>query len=96
MRNSSPSLIAAKAGYGGAFNWLWNLARWPLAFVVILLLFALIYYLAPNVDQRGWKWVSAPGSEAGGRGATGRWRFEGETPNGKSAAAAASIQFQQG
>jgi membrane protein len=56
--------IAAKAGFGSAFDWLWNLARWPLAFLVILLLFALIYYLAPNVDQRSWKWVS-PGSVVG-------------------------------
>jgi membrane protein len=56
--------IAAKAGYGDAFTWLWNLARWPLAFVVILLLFALVYYLAPNVEERSWKW-STPGSLVG-------------------------------
>jgi len=51
--------IAAKAGFGGAFEWLWNLARWPLAFVVILLLFALVYYLAPNVEQRTWRWLTS-------------------------------------
>jgi membrane protein len=57
--------IAAKANLGGAFTWFWNLARWPLAFVVILLLFALIYYLAPNQDERSWKWIS-PGALVGG------------------------------
>ncbi len=51
--------IAAKAGFGAAFDWLWNLARWPLAFLVILLLFAFIYYLAPNVESRSWKWTTA-------------------------------------
>ena len=56
--------IAANAGYGEAFTWLWNLARWPLAFVVILLLFALIYYLGPNFEQRSWKWIT-PGSLVG-------------------------------
>jgi membrane protein len=56
--------IAAKANLGGAFSWVWNLARWPLAFVIILLLFALVYYLAPNEDQRNWKWVT-PGSLVG-------------------------------
>ena len=56
--------IADKANLGNAFNWVWDLARWPLAFVVILLLFALIYYLAPNQDQRSWKWVT-PGSLVG-------------------------------
>jgi len=57
--------IASKANLGSAFDWVWNLARWPLAFVIILLLFALIYYLAPNEEQRNWKWVS-PGALVGG------------------------------
>ena len=56
--------IAAKAHFGGAFTWFWNIFRWPLAFVAVLLLFALIYYLAPNKDQRNWKWVT-PGSLVG-------------------------------
>jgi membrane protein len=56
--------IAAKAGFGAAFDWLWNLARWPLAFLVVLLLFALIYYLAPNADLRSWRWIS-PGALVG-------------------------------
>jgi membrane protein len=56
--------IAAHAGLGGAFDWVWNLLRWPLAFVAILLFFAIVYYLAPNLDVRAWKWVS-PGSFVG-------------------------------
>jgi membrane protein len=57
--------IAAKAGLGGAFHLLWSILRWPLAFVAILLFFAIVYYLAPNVDVRDWRWVS-PGSFVGG------------------------------
>jgi membrane protein len=56
--------IARKANLSDAFNWFWNIFRWPLAFLVILLLFALIYYLAPNVEQRSWKWLT-PGSLVG-------------------------------
>jgi membrane protein len=56
--------IAEQAGLGSAFTWLWNLFRWPLAFVIVLLLFAVIYYLAPNADQRSWKWLT-PGSLVG-------------------------------
>jgi membrane protein len=56
--------IAKKASLGDAFSWVWNLARWPIAFVIILLLFALVYYLAPNEEQRNWKWVT-PGSLVG-------------------------------
>jgi membrane protein len=57
--------IAAKAGLGGAFDWVWNIVRWPIAFLAILLFFALVYYLAPNEDVRSWRWVS-PGSLVGG------------------------------
>ena len=57
--------IAKRAHFGSAFTWVWNLARWPLAFCIVLLLFAVIYFLAPNKDQRDWKWVT-PGSLVGG------------------------------
>jgi membrane protein len=57
--------ISKKAHFGGAFTWVWNIARWPIAFIAVLLFFALIYYLAPNKDQRSWKWVT-PGSLLGG------------------------------
>jgi membrane protein len=57
--------IAHKAGFGGAWTFVWNLVRWPLAFCIVLLLFALIYYLGPNKEQRRWQWVT-PGSIVGG------------------------------
>jgi len=50
--------IAHRAGAGSAFEWLWNLARWPIAFLAVLLLFELVYYAAPDVTRR-WRWVSA-------------------------------------
>ena len=56
--------IADQARLGGAFELLWGVLRWPLAFVAILLFFALVYYLAPNVDIRNWTWLS-PGSLVG-------------------------------
>ncbi|HET7855294.1 MAG TPA: YihY/virulence factor BrkB family protein [Gaiellaceae bacterium] len=56
--------IAEQAGLGSAFTWLWNLLRWPLAFVIVLLLFAVIYYVAPDTEQRSWRWVT-PGSLVG-------------------------------
>ena len=49
---------------GGGFTVVWNIARWPIAFLAILLFFALVYYLAPNREQRDWKWVT-PGSLVG-------------------------------
>jgi len=57
--------IAKKAGLGAAFQWVWGSARWPVAFCAILLFLALVYYLAPNKEQRSWKWIT-PGSVVGG------------------------------
>lgn len=57
--------IASKAHLGGAFDWIWGVLRWPVAFSAILLFFALVYYLAPNREQRSWKWLT-PGSVIGG------------------------------
>jgi membrane protein len=56
--------IAKRAGFGGAFTTAWSILRWPIAFVAILLLFALIYYLAPNRTPRSWRWLT-PGSFVG-------------------------------
>jgi membrane protein len=56
--------IAKKAGLGGAFQWTWAILRWPIAFCAILLFFALVYYLGPNMQQRSWKWIT-PGSVLG-------------------------------
>jgi membrane protein len=56
--------IADEAGLGGAFELFWGIVRWPLAFVAILIFFALVYYLAPNTDVRNWSWVT-PGSLVG-------------------------------
>ena len=56
--------IASQARLGGAFDLVWAILRWPLAFAGILLFFALVYYAAPNVEHRDWKWVT-PGSLVG-------------------------------
>jgi membrane protein len=56
--------ITDKAGLGGAFELFWTILRWPIAFVAILLFFGLVYYLAPNLDIRSWKWLT-PGSLVG-------------------------------
>jgi membrane protein len=57
--------IADRAGLGDAFSLVWGILRWPIAFVAILFFFALVYYLAPDEQQRNWRWIS-PGSLVGG------------------------------
>lgn len=57
--------IARKAGLGDAFTLVWDILRWPLAFMAILLFFSLVYFLAPNRPLRTWRWLT-PGSILGG------------------------------
>ena len=57
--------IAKKADLHGAFDLAWGIARWPVAFCAILLFFGLVYYFAPNMQQRSWKWIT-PGAIVGG------------------------------
>jgi membrane protein len=56
--------ITKRTGLGNQFELVWNILRWPIAFCAVLMFFALVYYLAPNVSQRNWRWVS-PGSIVG-------------------------------
>jgi membrane protein len=56
--------IADQANLGGAFDVVWDVVRWPITFAAILLFFAIVYYLAPDVQPRSWKWIT-PGSLVG-------------------------------
>ncbi len=58
------AIARRSSALGGGFNVVWDVARWPIAFAAVLLFFAFVYYLAPNRDQRSWKWVT-PGSLVG-------------------------------
>ena len=58
------AIARRSAGLGGGFNMVWDALRWPMAFAAVLLFFAFVYYLAPNRDERNWKWVT-PGSVIG-------------------------------
>jgi membrane protein len=57
-------VIGRQRGVGPVFDVLWGVARWPIAFAAILVFFALVYYFAPNKEQRSWKWIT-PGSVVG-------------------------------
>jgi len=56
--------IANHAGLGGAFRIFWRVVQWPAAFAVMLFAYSIIYYFAPNLDERKWYWVT-PGAAAG-------------------------------
>ena len=40
---------------------MWNIAKWPVMLVVVILMFAVLFHAAPNVKLHGFKWVT-PGA----------------------------------
>ena len=42
----------------------WMIIRWPLALLSAMLVYAVVYYAAPNLEIRRWQWVS-PGAVFG-------------------------------
>jgi membrane protein len=48
-------------GVGSTAVTIWNLAKWPVLLVVVITMIAFLYYVAPNVKQPGFRWIS-PGS----------------------------------
>jgi membrane protein len=46
-------------GVGSTFVTVWNIAKWPVLLVIVVLIVALLYYATPNVKQPKFKWISA-------------------------------------
>jgi membrane protein len=57
-------LIATRVGVGGLFWIGWRIVQWPMTFLAMFLSFSIIYYFAPDLDERKWYWVT-PGSVVG-------------------------------
>src|SRR5436190_9608379 len=57
-------VLAANFGFGDLFIVSWKVVQWPVVLAFMLLAFALIYYLAPDLHEQKWTWVT-PGSVSG-------------------------------
>ena len=51
-------------GLGPTAAEIWNIARWPAALLVAMLVFSFVYFVTPDVQQRSWRWVT-PGAVVG-------------------------------
>jgi membrane protein len=51
-------------GLGSTAADIWDVARWPGAVLVAMLVFTLIYYVTPDVEHRGFRWLT-PGAATG-------------------------------
>src|SRR6476660_1083326 len=45
-------------GLGGAFLAVWNVAKWPVMLVLVIVAIAVLYYATPNVKQPKFRWMS--------------------------------------
>ncbi len=52
--------IADIFGLGDIFVLVWNIVRWPTALLFLVIVVALLYYFAPNVDQP-FRWITPGG-----------------------------------
>jgi membrane protein len=53
--------IGDAIGVGRGAVDVWNVAKWPVLMLVVMTMFALLYYLAPNVRHRGFRWITPGG-----------------------------------
>jgi membrane protein len=48
-------------GFGDSFASVWLYVRWPAALAGVILIYAIVYYAAPNVEIRRFQWIT-PGA----------------------------------
>jgi membrane protein len=53
--------VAGPLGVGSTAVSIWNIAKWPVLLGVVVTMFAVLFYAAPNVKLAGFRWVT-PGA----------------------------------
>ena len=56
--------VFEKIGLGATTAEVWRYARWPAAVAAMILIYAVVYYAAPNVEIRRFQWIT-PGAAFG-------------------------------
>ncbi len=57
-------LVAGHVGLGHAFSLAWKILQWPVTFGAMFLAYSIIYYFAPDLEERRWYWIT-PGAVGG-------------------------------
>ena len=50
--------IGSSVGFEALVKWLWWTAQWPILILALLVVFATVLYLGPNVDHRRWSFLT--------------------------------------
>ena len=55
------SAVAGPLGIGSTAQTVFNIAKWPIMLIAVILMFAVLFHASPNVKLPGFKWVT-PGA----------------------------------
>ena len=55
------SAVADPIGVGSSAQTVWDIAKWPVMVVLVLVMFAVLFHASPNVRLPGFKWIT-PGA----------------------------------
>ncbi|MBT2594262.1 YihY/virulence factor BrkB family protein [Arthrobacter sp. ISL-72] len=50
--------VGGVLGLGGVFLTVWNIAKWPVIILLVIVVIAILYYATPNVQQPKFRWMS--------------------------------------
>ncbi len=53
--------VGTVLGVGSSAVTIWDIAKWPALLIVVSLMFAILYWAAPNVRHAGFRWVTPGG-----------------------------------
>jgi membrane protein len=53
--------VGGALGLGSSLLTAWSIAKWPLLVILVSVVFAILYWAAPNARQGGFRWVSPGG-----------------------------------
>jgi membrane protein len=56
--------VGDQIGLGDTAVTVWSIAKWPVIVAIVMGIIATLYYVAPNVRQPGWRWVTPGGALA--------------------------------
>ncbi len=58
MTGPAAEAVGNAIGLGSTAVLVWNIAKWPVMLLVVVLIVALLYYATPNVKQPKFRWIS--------------------------------------
>jgi membrane protein len=61
LTGSLATAVGDAIGVGKSAVDVWNVAKWPVMLLVVMTMFALLYYISPNVRQPKFRWITPGG-----------------------------------